>query len=258
MKAVVLVLALMIPATYGAADSTDDWAVYLCTDSSYSGEKAVKLVYGYIGGKKTPCMPEHELLTLYGVEQAGEDSAAQLDSLRILQAESGTPWDRLYARIESGEKDLRDLDLREADLSNLDLSKADLRNTNLSSTDLREANLEGANLRGADLRGAYFKGASLKGADLRNARLEGAYLHETDLTNTLGLSTRALAEVKTLYKSEMDSTLKANLEETRPGKFIDPGWQWDTNNWSSIDSSNEGESDIERVRKEVEKAGSQE
>ncbi len=258
MKTVVLVLGLMLPAAYVTADSTDDRAVYLCTDSTHTGERAVKFVYGYIGGEKTPCMPEQELLALYGAEQAGEDSAAYMDSLRNLQANSGTPWDRLYARIQSGEKDLRDLDLREADLSNLDFSEADLRNTNLSSADLREANLKGANLRGADLRGAYFKGASLKGADLRNARLEGSYLHETDLTNTLGLSMRVLAEVKTVYEAEMDSTLKANLEETRPGKFIDPGWQWDTNNWSSVDSSNEGESDIERVRKEVEKAGSRE
>ncbi len=258
MKAVVLAFGLMVPVAYGAVESNQDPAVYLCTDSSYAGEKAIKFVYGYIDGKKTACMPEHELLALYGMERSRLDSAAYMDSLKSAQSQSGTPWDRLYARIQSGEKNLRDLDMHEADLSNLDFSEADLRNTNLSSADLRESNLEGANLRGADLRGAYLKGANLRNADLRNARLEGTYLHEADLTNTVGLSMRALAEVKSLFKAEMDSTLKANLEETRPGKFQDPGWQWDTNNWSSLDSAGKGESDIERVRKEVEKADSRE
>ena len=258
MKAVVLALGLVVSVACGGVDSIKDNGVYLCTDSSYTGEKAMKFVYGYVDGKKTPCMPEHELLALYGVEQSRRDSTAYMDSLKTVQDNNATPWDRLYARIRSGEKDLRDLDLQEADLSNFDFSEADLRNTNLSSADLRKTNLEGANLRGADLRGAYLKGASLKGADLRNARLEGAYLHETNLTNTLGISMRVLTEVKNLYRAEMDSTLKAKLKETRPGKFEDPGWQWDTNNWSSIDSSNKGESDIERVRKEVEKADSRE
>ena len=70
-------------------------------------------------------------------------------------------------------------------LTKPDLSNANLSNANLSTAELRSANLINAKLSGADLTGAKLIGAKLIGADLR-----GADLTKTQLTRAVLLRTR--------------------------------------------------------------------
>jgi hypothetical protein len=79
-------------------------------------------------------------------------------------------------RLNEGEKDFQNMDLKMVYLERVDLS-----NTNLEESDLSYANLKGANLSHANLKGAYLERANLTNADLSEANLEGCNLQNACL-----------------------------------------------------------------------------
>lgn len=86
-------------------------------------------------------------------------------------------------RLNEGEKNFQNMDLKMVYLERVDLS-----NTNLEDSDLSYANLKSANLSHANLKGAYLERANLTNADLTDANLEGcnlqnAYLMGANLKN---------------------------------------------------------------------------
>lgn len=190
-------------------------SIYLCVDTLPDEPGEQKKVYGYIGGTKTDCMPEHEL-------RGKLDSAARSDSLR--QKLTSLDLDSMPHRVSAGRLQLADL--RKYDLRGAELADADLRGALLTRADMRRIDLHGADLRGADLRFSYLKAANLRDANLEGALLEGAYLHFADLRGAGGLSLEQLKKVKSLFKTSMDSTLLEQLEQEYPEKFENPGTSW--------------------------------
>jgi uncharacterized protein YjbI with pentapeptide repeats len=80
----------------------------------------------------------------------------------------------------------------------------------------------------AHLPGAHFEGAFLGYAHLEKAYLEGAHLEGVDLSNASlkeakNLIINQLCEVKTLYKAELDESLRTLLKEKYPILFEKPG-----------------------------------
>ena len=82
---------------------------------------------------------------------------------------------------------------------------------NFAGTDLEEAKLGFANLQKSD-----FKDANLKGADLRCANLR-------DVTN---LPIQDLANVKSLYRAEMDAAIQKELQAMKGELFSKPSDLW--------------------------------
>jgi hypothetical protein len=79
-------------------------------------------------------------------------------------------------RLNEGEKNFQNMDLKLVYLERVDLS-----NTNLEESDLSYANLKSANLNNANLKGAYLERANLTNADLSEANLEGCNLQNACL-----------------------------------------------------------------------------
>ena len=202
--------------------------MFLCLDSSVSsdqpsGTKPEKRVYGYINGKKTPCMSEYEFRVAY--------SRSKMNSVKkTVKKESRQ--DAVYR----GEKNLANADLRGFDLKDIDLSGADLSNALLESADLRGANLKNAVLTGANLENAYCKNADFQGADLTAANLRGAFFHHANLENTRGLTLEALSTVATLYKTVMEKVLMETIQSNYAGKLKNP-----KNNWNRVEFPRETE-----------------
>ena len=63
----IIVISLIVAVPFS---ETKEPPMFLCVDSvvnikSVSGKDHQKLVYGYINGKKTPCMSEYDLRTAF-------------------------------------------------------------------------------------------------------------------------------------------------------------------------------------------------
>jgi hypothetical protein len=220
------------------AVESDEGKVFLCADSATAAKSKPKLVYGYIDGKKTACMPERELLTLIGGKRFERDttgkSASQLEKEReAARAQSVASADTVVLAIRKGKKDLAGLDLMRADLSG-----ADMRNADLTSADLRGANLSKADLRGATLEAAFLRKANLAGADLTGANLKGAYFTYADLTGAKGLTLEALKSLYNLYGAKLDQEVRVVAEKEIPQKLKNPEKCWDKNRWSDNDDCN--------------------
>lgn len=209
-------LMLLVGGVYAAATEKEP-KMYLCVEQSGS-ESEGKMVYGYVDGKKTECMPEYEFLAKFHGSKFRKDL-------------SSPP----AQRKSSNTKDYAHGDFRGADLIGMDLSGADLRGADLSSADLRNADLRNANLRGANLSAAYLKKADLRGADLSGAILEGTYLTQADCREALGLSLETLSKTHTLYETHFDESLAENVKRAFSDKLQDPGWEWVNNAWSEED-----------------------
>lgn len=226
----------LIYSIFALNDSTDQkLSMYLCLDSMMkdyqkSGKSPVKLVYGYIDGKKTECMSEYELRARYSEAEFKKKKTAEVDSQKLLEKsgkrKKNVKTMKIRDAIFFGKKDLAGVDLRGCDLKGADLSGANLVNANLESADLRGANLSGANLRGASLEFAFLKNANLNNADLTDARLKGAYLHHANLSNVQGLTLDHIRVVTSVYQATLDSEMMKLINEYCPGKMKDPGWQW--------------------------------
>ena len=108
---------------------TGDPPMFLCIDDSSgnmknrSGKESQKLVYGYINGKKTPCMSEYELRSTYSKEVYDLNKQSGSDSRRNRQKQRNA--------VYRGEKNLSGADLRGFDLQGFDLSGTNLRNARL-------------------------------------------------------------------------------------------------------------------------------
>ncbi|HEX3020728.1 MAG TPA: pentapeptide repeat-containing protein [Chitinispirillaceae bacterium] len=226
---------IFIYSLFGVNDSAAAApAIYLCLDSmmsisKFDGKSPPKLVYGYINGKKTECMSEHELRARFSEVEFNQQKTAQPDSQKLLET-SGKKRNarilKLKDAVYKGKKDLAGVDLRGCDLKGVDLSGADLHNANLESADLRNANLCNANLRGTSLEFAYLKDANLKNADITNARLKGTYLQYANLSGVEGLTLEHIRVVTSVYNTIFDSEMMEMVKEYCPNKLKDPGWQW--------------------------------
>jgi|GEM_PF-1626094 len=212
-------------------------ALYLCADSLAKDAAGAKKVYGYIDGKRTECMSEYELLSLYTQAQFEKDSVARrqqrAESEAKAKANTAAAADSMAAQIRAGKKDL---DL--ADLMGVNLENADLSGASFVSADLRRANLAGADLTNANLESAYLRRADLRAAKLAGANLTGAYLAEADLRGAAGLTIESLKAAATLYKAKLDAALMEQAAEEMPEKLKDPSKCWEGNRWSDNDDCN--------------------
>jgi hypothetical protein len=203
-----------------SALSEEKPAMYLCVDSMMqvkkeTGEDPQKLVYGYINGRKTPCMSEYELRVKLSEKRLDEKGASPEKVKKPLRQ-----------LVYRGEKKLANADLRGLDLQGLDLSGADLRNAVLESADLRGANLRNANLTGANLENAYCKNVNLEGANVTDAKLRGAYFHFAHLKNVEGLTVENLCTVTSVYKACLEAPVLEIIETSYPAKLRNPKGSW--------------------------------
>ncbi len=212
----------IIFASHAEADSL---RLFLCTEDSSGESMNKKLVYGYIGGEKTGCMPEQELLELYN----RKEFERQRDSL--LEERKKTD-DYYIEAIKHGKKNLRDANLRMADLMGARLKDVDLRHADLSNADLRNAAFTGADLRDANLSIAYCKDADFSNAKLERADLTGAYCNGADFSNASGLTVEMLVKTRTLHEAALDSSLLASVRAEAPEKLEKPAEGWIDNQWA--------------------------
>jgi hypothetical protein len=108
------------------------------------------------------------------------------------------------------------------DLAGTDLRGADLWNAHLESANLASAHLEGAFLLGAHLEQAILAEAYLESANLTSAHLEGAFLASAHLDGVIGLTVEQLATVRTLYRAELDPSLRAQIQQQYPHLLEEP------------------------------------
>jgi len=225
--------AAVITAQTGEDDvQKGDYEMFLCLDDSIvnppDGSPPKKLVYGYVDGQRTSCMPEYELLALLSKRHFEQNKQQRNEALGI--GKNAAP---------SGNgamgKNLAFADLSGSDLSNVDLSNADLRGADMSGADMRGCNLSGANLTGARLCGAYLRKANFKGADITKADFTGAYCNEANMYQVQGLTMEILGAIYNLHNAKLDYEWMEQVKEYFKRKLKDPGWRWETNAWTQSD-----------------------
>lgn len=214
-----LIVILSLAAIVSAEENME---MYLCIDSMMqvrkeTGKDPSKLVYGYINGKKTPCMPEYDLRIKLSENTRNDKIDDKQDKNNKLSGRQ---------LIYRGEKKLANADLRGLDLQGIDLSGADLSNALLESADLRGANLKNANLRGANLENAYCKSVNLEGANITDAKLRGAYFHFARLRNVEGLNLENICTVTSIYRASLEEPVLEIIETKYPTKLRNPKGSW--------------------------------
>lgn len=196
--------------------------IFLCIDSKTTHKtnyctKDTKLVYGYINGKKTPCMSEHELRSLFSKEKFKDhDKEIQEKQKAMIQRNAAL----------RGEKNLENADLRGMDLQGLDLSSANLSGALLESADLRNAKLINANLKGASLKNAYCKNTNFKGSNFDHTNINRTFFLNADLRQTNGFNMENLSCVATLYKSKFDTIFYRFVKDYLSNKLTPPRGTW--------------------------------
>jgi uncharacterized protein YjbI with pentapeptide repeats len=152
---------------------------------------------------------------LSNVRLAENDAAV---SLYLIDAKFGRLFLHLFdlRGAELWKANLEGAQLREASLDSAKLWKANLSAANLESAVLTKANLQEAHLRGTNLEGADLWEANLEGADFRGANLIKANLERAHLPGAKNLTLEQLSEVKTLYYTELDSSLLEQVKEKYP------------------------------------------
>jgi hypothetical protein len=193
--------------------SVDTPLILLCADTTKAA--STKLVYGYLDGKKTACMTEPELRSLY-TNHFNDSVSAALDK-------------------KTGKKKYVMADLHGTDFSGANLAGMDMTGANFTSADLRKAVMKDATLINANLMAAYLRKADLRNADLSGANLTHAYLSEADLTGATGITIDQLKSAKNMYKAKIDTALLNRIDECCPEKLRDPGRRWDSNEWKPAD-----------------------
>jgi len=197
--------------------------IYLCYDVPSAGgggecgnggnENRVKMVYGYINGRRTECMSEAEFLSRYCMPAVIPRPPSIAGALG---APISSPMVRNYVKSNFREADLFGMDFRHADCREADFSKADMRNAKLQNADCTGANFEGA----------YLKCADLSGADLSGANLKNAYLVSADMRNAKGLTIESIRLAATLHGTRLDEDLRELVNEYCPAKWRDISRNW--------------------------------
>jgi len=121
---------------------------------------------------------------------------------------------------------LREANFERADLRGANLKEADSRNANFRGADIREASLVRVNFTGADLEEAQLGFADLQQSDFKDANLKGADLRCANLRNVSNLPIQDLASVKSLFRAEMDETIKTELQNIKKELFAKPSDPW--------------------------------
>jgi len=103
----------------------------------------------------------------------------------------------------------------------------DIKAANLERADLRDVHLEetspfSTNLKRANLENVHLEKANLINTDLKGANLEGAYLRDANLKEAKNLIMNQLSMAKTLYKAEIDESLRSLLKKNSPALFEVP------------------------------------
>jgi hypothetical protein len=223
--------ALNLAATPSKKSGPD---IFLCIDSLKSARPGQGfLVYSYINGEKTACMPKHELLELLAKPQnpLRSDSVVAAHAAATEIKQKMRIVDSCKALYQSS-REYRGANLRMRDMKGAKLYGADMSGADLESADLRDADLRYADLSGANLTAAYLKGADLRSANLSGARLAGAYLNAADLRGIRNLDIDAVKAVRTLYEAEIDTAVREEIEFCCPDKLRQASWYWHDNQWA--------------------------
>jgi hypothetical protein len=235
------VVVVVLCGIYSAGIFAAQPIMYLCLNDSLAQKKSAKLVYGYVGDKRTPCMTEYSLLEyLAKKEQENQprDTAApvppSLPTAAVTQQEDEAIA-QLKKSIANGERPM----LSETDLMNADLSNISLTGLDFKSADMRGARLVRADCSGASFENTYLKRADFSGADLSNAVLRGAYLQEADLRGAKGLLIENVKTAQTLAGAKMDMSLMDQVKKVCPEKLGFPKKCWENNAWSKTGDCND-------------------
>ena len=128
---------------------------------------------------------------------------------------------------ESSHLNLQTTCFQATHLMNAHLEGADLRNTHFEganhiNTHLEETDLMDAHFEESHLSRTHFEGAFLGYAHLEKSYLEGVDLSNASLKEVKNLIINQLYDVKTLYKAELDESLRSLLIEKYPTIFDEP------------------------------------
>ena len=165
--------------------------------------------------------------------------ASESDRLKSVRGAPLKKADLRYADVSAAflvNANLRNVDLRGARMRKSDFRMADLRGANLKGADLRQSQFRGADFREADLVGVNFAGtdleeaklgfANLQKSDFKDANLKGADLRCANLRDVTNLPVQDLANVKSLYRAEMDAAIKKELQAMKGELFSKPSDLW--------------------------------
>ena len=111
---------------------------------------------------------------------------------------------------------LRAVNLENASLVISHLEKANLAGANLKGANLVGVHLDRANLNYCHLDNARLDEACLNGASLKGAHLKGVSFQEADLRGVKGLTYVQLADVKTMYKAQLDKAVLEMVKKRYP------------------------------------------
>jgi uncharacterized protein YjbI with pentapeptide repeats len=132
-----------------------------------------------------------------------------------------------FKNKESSHLNLQTTCFQATHLMNAHLEGADLRNTHFEganhiNTHLEETDLMDAHFEESHLSRTHFEGAFLGYAHLEKSYLEGVDLSNASLKEVKNLIINQLYDVKTLYKAELDESLRSLLIEKYPTIFDEP------------------------------------
>lgn len=198
--------------------------VFLCVQEDSKDTKSIKLVYGYILGIKTECMPEKEFLAMYYKKTAEFEKAVSLDTISNSNA---------IKLIQNGEKNIAGANFAGYDFMNISFREVDLSNVNFNSADLRKTNFQNANCTQTDFSNSFLKGANFNKTDVTAANFNGAYLVSTDFVNAKGLNTKMFESAKSLYRAKFDKKFLEKMKKINPKLFEKPKKCWETNMYIS-------------------------
>jgi len=196
--------------------------VLLCVekDSGYVAGK--KLVYGYIYGVKTECMPENEFLDLYAKKTAEIEKAIRLDTISNADA---------ILLIQNGEKNLAGAKFKGFDFMDISFKGINCKGADFEGADLRNTSFQNANCTKTNFAKAFLKKADFKGTTLKEANFAGAFLAEVEFTGAKGLKPDMFKSAVTLYNAAFDAKLETKIKNLYPDLFKKPKKCWETNTW---------------------------
>jgi hypothetical protein len=195
--------------------------MYLCADTELKIKGGRKMVYGYINGEKTDCMPEYEFIELY--RKSTTRKVKNLDSISNSEA---------IGLIQKGNINLSGANFQSFDFMGVRFANLTLEKADFESADLRNTSFENANCKGANFSHAFMRKSNLKNANLANSTFDGAYLPYADFTGAKGLTYKMFENAKSLYNVKFDETFLKELKQLYPQLFRKPKKCWENNTWA--------------------------
>lgn len=215
--------------------------IFLCVEKDSGKGTGKKLVYGYIYGVKTECMPQKDFLELYAKKTADIEKANRIDTLSNAE---------IIQLLQNGEKNLPGAKFQGFDFMDISFKGVNLTKTNFESADLRNASFQNSNCTKTNFSHAFIKNADFRDANLTNADFTGSYCAETDFSSAKGLYPKMFKSAVTLYNAKFNPPLAKKLKKQYPDLFKKPHKCWETNAWLDDSTACDESTNIYKYKKE--------